>query len=80
MFAGNVHMQTLTPSDPSSNKTLSTEQITYNNETQLVTSPLKVTLQAPNISISGIGFDANLADGHYQFHDNVTTFYQPTKD
>lgn len=80
MFAGNVKMQTLTPNDPSTNKTLTTEQITYNNKTQFVTSPVKVTLQASNTTISGIGFNANLTDGQYRFNDKVTTFYQPTKD
>lgn len=80
LFVGQVKMQSLSQPEPNSNKTLITEQITYNNQTQQLSSPLKVTLQAPNLSISGVGFDGNLTDGHYQFYDKVTTFYQPTKD
>lgn len=79
-FNGQVKMQSSTTNDKAANKTLTTEQITYNNVSQQLSSPVKVTLQAPQVFISGVGFDGNLVQGNYQFHSQVTTFYQPTKE
>lgn len=59
------------------NKTLRTEQITYNTETETATSQVFTELYKPGFRISGTGFEANLKQEKYTFKSDVKTFYQP---
>ncbi|BBP43209.1 LPS export ABC transporter periplasmic protein LptC [Thiosulfativibrio zosterae] len=78
LFEGNVLMQSQSLNQ--TNKTLKTQQITYNSDTQQLESPLEVVLTDPKTRISGKGFQGNLEEGHYQFASKVTTIFSPTKD
>lgn len=57
------------------NKTLKTEQITYNSETEMAVSPVLTTLYKPGLTISGVGFEANLTQQDYTFKSDVKTVY-----
>ena len=59
------------------NKTLKTQEITYNSELQLLKSPVETTLYQPQIQISGNRFEANLKTETYTFIDDVKTHYEP---
>lgn len=59
------------------NKTLKTEQITYNSQTELLNSSVFTELIGPDMRISGTGFTANLKKDTYDFKSNVKTYYQP---
>ncbi len=59
------------------NKTLLTEKITYNTETQQIYSPLLVVMKQPQTRMSGIGFKANLQTGNFQLLSNVKTHHEP---
>lgn len=59
------------------NKTLETEQITYNTETEKAISPVFTKLTQPGLKVSGIGFEADLKQENYTFKSDVKTIYQP---
>ncbi len=59
--------------------TMETEALDVFPETNLATSPLRVEITQPGITMSGIGMRANLADNSLQFFDQVTTRYEPAR-
>ncbi|WP_024851298.1 LPS export ABC transporter periplasmic protein LptC [Hydrogenovibrio kuenenii] len=59
------------------NKTLKSEQITYNSQTELLVSPVFAELTTPDVIVTGVGFSANLKQDQYKFESNVKTLYQP---
>ncbi|BBN59825.1 LPS export ABC transporter periplasmic protein LptC [Hydrogenovibrio marinus] len=59
------------------NKSLQTEQITYNSETEQLVNHVFTKLTTPNVTITGVGFSANLKQDQYKFESNVKTQYQP---
>ncbi len=59
------------------NKTLKTEYITYNSETQVLTSDQRVEITQPNATTTGTGLKADIQNRHYQLLSDVQTDYQP---
>lgn len=59
--------------------TMDTEALDVFPETSIATSPLRVAITQPGITMSGTGMRANLADNRLQFHDQVTTRYEPAR-
>ncbi|MDX1796137.1 MAG: LPS export ABC transporter periplasmic protein LptC [Hydrogenovibrio sp.] len=73
---GHVRIDSYSPKTKE-NKTLKTEQITYNSQTELLKSDVFTELTGPDMQISGIGFTADLKKDTYDFKSNVKTHYQP---
>lgn len=59
------------------NKTLRSEEISYNIQTEEITSPVLVTLTQKGIKTSGVGFKANGKQKNLYFSSKVTTYYDP---
>lgn len=85
-LAGQVQLQSFTPptdpkpfQPPLKNKTLTSEQISYNSQTSLLTSDVLTQIEEPNLTISGVGFEANLDQGVYRFFSQVKTYYDPNE-
>ncbi len=58
-------------------KTLLTQKITYNNETQQVFTSQPVVIKLPQTKITGTGLQANLQDRHFNLLSNVKTIHEP---
>lgn len=85
-LSGQVKILSFTPAPqansaqpPFKNKTLTSEQISYNSQTSLLTSDVLTQIQEPNLTVSGVGFEANLDQGEYRFFSQVKTFYDPNE-
>lgn len=78
-FNGNVVIQMIEKQTPSENKTLKSEQISYNTLSETLKSKVYTEIIEPDLMISGIGFRANMASGNYRFLSDVKTVYQPQK-
>ncbi|MPQ76196.1 LPS export ABC transporter periplasmic protein LptC [Hydrogenovibrio sp. JE_KL2] len=72
---GNVQIESA--SHNKENKSLKTEQITYNSQTEQLVNHVFTQLKTPNVTITGVGFSANLKQDQYKFESNVKTQYQP---
>lgn len=71
---GNVQIESTTKNKE--NKSLQTEQITYNSQTEQLVSHVFTKLKTPDLIITGVGFSANLKQDQYKFESNVKTQYQ----
>ncbi|MBD3612084.1 MAG: LPS export ABC transporter periplasmic protein LptC [Hydrogenovibrio crunogenus] len=78
-FNGDVVIQMIEKQTPSENKTLKSEQISYNTLSETLTSKVYTEITEPGLIMSGIGFKANMASGKYRFLSDVKTVYQPKK-
>lgn len=74
---GQVQLHHFFVKNPEQNKTLKTEQISYNTETELLSSPDETEISQPHLTIKGKGFEANLTTGEYHFFSGVKTIYIP---
>ncbi|MEA3405176.1 MAG: LPS export ABC transporter periplasmic protein LptC [Pseudomonadota bacterium] len=59
------------------NKTLKTEHITYNPNTQIISSDQHVEISQPNSLMTGTGLKADIKNNHYQLLSNVKGEYRP---
>ncbi|QBZ82998.1 Lipopolysaccharide export system protein LptC [Hydrogenovibrio crunogenus] len=78
-FNGDVVIHMVEKQSPSENKTLKSEQISYNTLSETLTSKVYTEIIEPGLMISGIGFKANMTSGKYRFLSDVKTVYQPQK-
>jgi len=76
---GKVVIHTIEKQPDSENKTLKSEQISYNTLSETLTSRVYTEIIEPNLTVSGIGFKANMTTGKYRFLSDVKTLYQPQK-
>ncbi|MDG4812433.1 LPS export ABC transporter periplasmic protein LptC [Hydrogenovibrio sp. 3SP14C1] len=76
---GNVVIQTIEKQPDAENKTLKSEQISYNTLSETLTSKVYTEIIEPNLTVSGVGFKANMTTGKYRFLSDVKTLYQPQK-
>jgi lipopolysaccharide export system protein LptC len=59
------------------NKTLTTQRITYNAQSNLVSTDAAIVITLPQGTLTGTGLNANLQTGHYQILSHVKGVYQP---
>lgn len=78
IFNGNVKVLVRDKADPKQNKTLTSEEISYNTESKQITSQVFTRLTQANTTISGTGFKANNGLGTIEFLSDVKTRYQPS--
>ncbi|WP_127471302.1 LPS export ABC transporter periplasmic protein LptC [Thiomicrorhabdus aquaedulcis] len=76
-FEKEVLITQFEPKNPEQNKTLSTQSITYNAQTNQVSTSAPVVIKQPQGTLTGTGLNANLETGYYQLLSNVTGVYQP---
>lgn len=76
---GDVVIKMIEKQAPSENKTLKSEQISYNTLSETLTSKVYTEIIEPDLTVSGIGFKANMSTGKYHFLSKVKTLYQPQK-
>lgn len=62
------------------NKTLKTEYITYNSQTQKITSDQPVSITQPNADFSGTGLEIDLKTNHIQLLSAVKGELRPQKN
>lgn len=78
IFNGNVKVLVRDKADTKQNKTLTSEEISYNTESKQITSQVFTRLTQANTTISGTGFKANNGLGIIEFLSDVKTRYQPS--
>jgi len=74
-FNGNVVMLQIDKTQQ--NKTLTTQHITYNPNTQLISSDQLVKISQPNLQMTGTGLRADLKNNQYQLLSDVKGEYRP---
>lgn len=77
IFTGDVNVFVQHKNDAKENKTLTSEEISYNTLTKQITSQVFTQMTQANLSISGTGFKADNALGRIEFLSNVKTRYLP---
>ncbi len=60
-------------------KLLTSEQITYNNKNQILTSQTRTTIQQPGFKVSADNVQADLNTNNFKFTGNVKTVYDSHK-
>jgi lipopolysaccharide export system protein LptC len=58
---------------------MTTDELTIFTKTSRAVTDKAVTLTRPDITIHGVGLDANLKTGEYQLRSQSEAIYQPTK-
>lgn len=76
-FLKQVVMKQFLAQNSSQNKTLRSQQFSYNVQTQMATSPVLVTVSQKGLSTSGVGLKANIKQDTIHFSSKVTTHYEP---
>jgi len=77
IFNGNVKVLVRNKNDSQENKTLTSEEISYNTLTKQITSQVFTQMTQANLTISGTGFKADNGLGTIEFISDVKTRYQP---
>lgn len=79
IFNGQVNVLVRDKNNPKENKTLISEEISYNTLNKRITSQVFTEITQANLTISGIGFKADNGLGRLEFLSNVKTRYQPSQ-
>lgn len=78
IFNGDVQVFVRDKTNPKENKTLTSNEISYNTQSKQITSQVFTQMTQANTTISGTGFKADNALGTIEFLSDVKTRYQPS--
>lgn len=76
-FKQDVVIHQNNPLETGQNKTLTTQSITYNAQTNVVSTDAPLVITWPQGRLSGTGLNANIETGNYQILSQVKGVYQP---